>query len=171
MGEGGIGCGIPGSWRVDGFMIEIPGFDCSRIGILKTLIPVICNVMIINDMNPGEGLGGCGKIWRGVYLAILLTVGFYIGAESSGYINVDEIPEEQHKRCLERWDPFCHMPKASDGQRVGKWAIREIRLDTARSEEGKLSVCGLTDSRSCDKKSGLIVRYSILVSAGRMKVG
>ena len=69
----------------------MPGVYSGGVGCSSVSVPVVCNFVIVEDVEPGQGRGDRGPVWGGVDLAVFTAVCLDVGAETAGDIDVDKV--------------------------------------------------------------------------------
>lgn len=135
VGEGGVCCvcvWVGGSrGRVDGGVVEVEGVEGSGVRGAGAAVPVVGDFMVVDDVQPGEGGGDGWPGGGGVDLAVFAAVGFGVGAEAAGDVDVDEVAEEEHEGGVEVGEPGGKVVKAGDGEGVAEGVVGELGFYTA----------------------------------------
>ena len=75
-------------------MVDVPWIYRLRIRMRKSLVPIISDLVIIDDVQPRKLLRNSKPIRRSIHPTIFTTVDFGIVAVSVWNVYVDEVSEE-----------------------------------------------------------------------------
>ena len=143
-------------------MVVAVGVNGCLVDTRCVAVPVVCNLMIVNYVDPAQILAHGRPVRRRVNLTVLLAVVFDSLAPVARNVDVDEVAEEQHEVGTKRWKHVGEMPHAGNSKRVVKRAVGEA-TDDARGRqkgEGALAVClgRVSHARWGDELSRMVVR-------------
>jgi hypothetical protein len=99
-------------------MVEVPRIHRTRKWICGVSIPIIRDIVVIDDMDPWKILGDSGPIGRVIDGTIFASVVLNIEPKSKRYIDIDEVAKEDHERWPKSWNPLGEMPKTRDRERM-----------------------------------------------------
>lgn len=174
VGEGGVCC--VRVWnsggRIDGSVVEVEGVEGSGVGGAGAAVPIVGDFVVVEDMEPGEGRGGRRPGGRGVDLAVFAAIGFGVGTEAAGDVDVDEVAEEEHEGGVELGEPGGEVGEAGDGEGVLERGVGELGFDAAGGEEGKFVGVGvgLAGWGGGGEGSGVVIGDGVLVGRGGLEV-
>ena len=93
-------------------------------------VPIVCDLVVIVDMYPGEILGSVVPVRARVRATILLSVVFGGRARPARNIYVDEIAEEDHELRFQAFYGFSEEFESGITQWVPEGHVWEVVLET-----------------------------------------
>ena len=158
---------------VDRGVIAVPGVDGVGVQPRRVAIPVVRDVVVVDDMDPRKRSGHGPPVRGGVRHAVLTPVALDVGAEALGHVDVDEVAEEEHEAWLQRRQPPGHVTEPRHGQRMGQRIVRKAWLEAAGGQEavdGPAASASGSQLRRRHERPGMVRRRSELVPRVRFQL-
>lgn len=100
--------------RIDGGVVKVPRVGCGGVRVSGVTVPVVSDLMVIEDVEPRQGFGNRRPVGGRVDLAVLAAIGFWIVAHPPRNVDVDKVAKEKHEGCFKGWKPLRHVFEARD---------------------------------------------------------
>ena len=91
LSEGEVRSALAMGRRIRGGVVVRKGVVGGHSDSGHVAVPVVLNLMVVDDMDPGEVVADCRPRWRRIDLAVLAPVGLCILTLPVGYVNIDEV--------------------------------------------------------------------------------
>ena len=130
--EGEVGRPLTVSRRIGGCVVVGKGVIRWDGHPGHVAVPVVLNLVVVDDMDPWQVIADCRPRRGRVDLAVLASVSLCLLALLVWDIDVDEVSEEEHEVRLQLMYPICEMLHARELKRVLERRVWDSRLDAAR---------------------------------------